>query len=162
MPHTSPFLNSTLPYAEITADAVISETIFPVAEVDLVCNLCFGLYQGANAFCTQNLAHLSTIFDDADCLQVRTKSSRRGFLRPRTILSKCCLFPAMSALRHNLIVPFNRKSIRRKPTGQRRLRPTPGFSISSYSSIKLSGWIIAAQSYHKAQCFSSTDEFFHV
>ncbi len=160
MPRADLILTSNGSYAEITADAVISETNFLVAEADSVCNLNFGLYQGANAFGAQYLAHFATIFDDADRLQVRTKSSRGGFLRPRPILSKCRLFSTMSALCHNRIVPFKGKSYHRKPTGQRRIRPTPGYSTSSNSSIKLSGWIIAAQSYHKARCFSSTDVFF--
>lgn len=64
-------------------------------------SLVFGLYQGADAFGTQNLAVLAPVLEDAYGLQVWPKRPGGRFLRPGTVAAKRSCFTTMCTLRHN-------------------------------------------------------------
>ena len=59
-----------------------------------------GLYQGADALCTQYLANLAPIFVNADRLQIGAECSRRSLLGPRPITAKARFLAAMFAFCH--------------------------------------------------------------
>ena len=73
-----------------------------------VFKLRFGFHEGADTLSAQHLAHHSTIFHHADCLEVWAKSPLSGLFRPRAVETKSCFLAAMSTLSHGSKLPFQR------------------------------------------------------
>jgi hypothetical protein len=59
------------------------------------------LYQGTNALGAQQLSNFSTIFENADSLQIRLEGALGCLFRPGTIATKGGLFSAMITFCHN-------------------------------------------------------------